>query len=65
MDDLTGKVAVVTGSASGIGRALAVELAGQGCLPVMVDLDGEGLEETQKLLAGYWAVGHLCCGCGR
>ncbi len=53
MDDLRGKVAVVTGSASGIGRALAVELAGQGCLPVMVDLDGEGLEQTQKLLAGY------------
>jgi NAD(P)-dependent dehydrogenase (short-subunit alcohol dehydrogenase family) len=52
MDDLTGKVAVVTGSASGIGRALAVELAGQGCLPVMVDLDGEGLEQTQKLLTG-------------
>jgi NAD(P)-dependent dehydrogenase (short-subunit alcohol dehydrogenase family) len=32
LEDLKDKVAVVTGGASGIGRALAVGLAQQGCL---------------------------------
>jgi len=53
MDDFKGKVAVVTGAASGIGRALALQLAEQGCVPVIVDLDGEALKETRGLLAKY------------
>ncbi len=47
-----GKVAVVTGGGSGIGRALVVELVGQGARVYTVDKDGEGLEETRRLAGG-------------
>jgi NAD(P)-dependent dehydrogenase (short-subunit alcohol dehydrogenase family) len=50
MEELKNKVVVITGAASGIGQALAVELAEQGCQPVIVDLDGEGLKQTEKWL---------------
>ncbi len=39
---LAGKVAIVTGSASGIGRACAIALAGEGASVVVADLDSEG-----------------------
>jgi len=44
MDTLRDKVAVVTGSASGIGRAIACALAGRGAPIVAVDLDGDGVQ---------------------
>jgi NAD(P)-dependent dehydrogenase (short-subunit alcohol dehydrogenase family) len=45
--ELDGKVVVVTGGASGIGRALAVRVAGEGARGVVVaDLDGEGAERV-------------------
>ena len=43
-DDLAGKVAVVTGSSSGIGRALAVALAGEGMGVVVNGRAAERLE---------------------
>jgi short-subunit dehydrogenase len=40
------RVAVVTGAASGIGRAISVALAQRGCHLALVDKDAAGLEET-------------------
>lgn len=41
--DFTGRVAIVTGAASGIGRALANALAGEGARVVLADIDGAGV----------------------
>jgi NAD(P)-dependent dehydrogenase (short-subunit alcohol dehydrogenase family) len=46
--ELAGKVAVVTGAASGIGRALAEVLAQRGCSLALADVDEVGLAETAR-----------------
>jgi NADP-dependent 3-hydroxy acid dehydrogenase YdfG len=48
MSTFAGKVAVITGAGSGIGRALAVELAGRGAKLALSDIDTEGLAETVR-----------------
>ncbi|WP_131832501.1 SDR family NAD(P)-dependent oxidoreductase, partial [Mycobacteroides abscessus] len=48
MEGFSGKVAVVTGAGSGIGRALAVELARSGAKIAISDIDNEGLAETER-----------------
>lgn len=50
MDGFAGKVAVVTGAGSGIGRALAVELARSGARLAISDVDVEGLGQTEALI---------------
>ncbi|HEY2497927.1 MAG TPA: SDR family NAD(P)-dependent oxidoreductase [Candidatus Angelobacter sp.] len=50
MRELRGTVAVVTGAASGIGRALAVDLAKMRAELALADLNSAGLEETRALL---------------
>jgi NAD(P)-dependent dehydrogenase (short-subunit alcohol dehydrogenase family) len=51
MKDLQGKVALVTGAASGIGRALAEALGAQGMRIVIADIDADKLAETGEALA--------------
>src|SRR4051812_42127003 len=52
MKDFTGRVAAITGAASGIGRALAVELSHAGCHLALCDVDEIGLAETVALCEG-------------
>jgi NAD(P)-dependent dehydrogenase (short-subunit alcohol dehydrogenase family) len=49
---LQGAVVVITGAASGIGRALALEAAARGARPALSDIDEAGLEETAALVTG-------------
>ncbi|UVO55757.1 SDR family NAD(P)-dependent oxidoreductase [Sphingomonas sp. SUN039] len=44
--DMTGKVALVTGAAGGLGRATAIALAEAGAQVCIVDLNADGLAET-------------------
>jgi NAD(P)-dependent dehydrogenase (short-subunit alcohol dehydrogenase family) len=46
--DFRNKVAAITGAASGIGRALALDLAGRGAHVALADLDDAGLAETAE-----------------
>ncbi|MEX2237967.1 MAG: SDR family NAD(P)-dependent oxidoreductase [Dehalococcoidia bacterium] len=48
--DIAGKVALVTGAGSGIGRSVAVNLAKRGANVLLVDLQEEGLQETEKTI---------------
>lgn len=50
MKSLANKVVALTGAASGIGRALAVQLAQKGCHLALADVDAAGLQETAALL---------------
>ena len=46
MNYLKGKVAAITGAGSGIGRALALNLAAEGCHVAIADINEAGLNET-------------------
>ncbi len=56
MGVLDGKVAIVTGSARGIGRATAELLSEQGASVVINDLDTDVAEQTASEIAGETAV---------
>ena len=50
------RVSVVTGSASGIGRGVALVLAERGADIALIDVDVDGAEYTQREIAGLSTV---------
>ena len=49
MKDFQGKIAVVTGAGTGMGRELALQLASEGCHVAICDVIPENMAETKKL----------------
>ena len=52
MERFEGKVALVTGGASGIGAAVVARLAGEGARVVLVDANGDGASEVAERVGG-------------
>jgi 3-oxoacyl-[acyl-carrier protein] reductase len=62
MKIIRGKKALITGAASGIGRAIAIALAGEGADLYLIDIDEAGLELTAREVAsrGIEVVTAVC-----
>jgi NAD(P)-dependent dehydrogenase (short-subunit alcohol dehydrogenase family) len=62
VDSFTGKLAVVTGGGSGMGRELVRQLAAQGCSVAACDLNADAVAVTAATAgaAGVLVTGHAC-----
>src|ERR1700754_1676372 len=49
---ISGRTIVISGAASGIGRALAQRLSAHSCPVAIADIDEKGLKETEASLSG-------------
>ena len=59
---LDGKVALITGAGRGIGRAIALKLAGEGARVVVNDLDAEPANETIDTIRSAGGAAVACVG---
>lgn len=59
MQSFAGKLAVVTGGGTGMGRELVVQLAAEGCDVATCDVHADTLEETAKLATGAKVTTHI------
>ena len=55
MGRLDGKVCLITGAGSGIGRASAMLFGSEGARVVVADIDMDAAEQTAREMAGAWA----------
>ncbi len=65
MKDFRGRIAVVTGGGTGMGRELTLQLAAEGCHVAICDVSAENMAETKRLAeaggtAGARVTTHLC-----
>ncbi len=65
MKSFRGKIGVVTGGGTGMGRELATQLAAEGCHVAICDVSAENMAETKQLAEGVAAAGarittHVC-----
>ena len=65
MNTFRGKLAVVTGGGSGMGRELTIQLASEGCHVAICDVSTESMAETQRLaeataLSAARITTHVC-----
>ncbi|CAM9790657.1 unnamed protein product [Phaeothamnion confervicola] len=58
MKGLSGKAAIVTGSGSGIGRAIAERLAAEGCVVGIFDLNAAGAHATAEAIGAAQGRAH-------
>ncbi|TFW28650.1 SDR family NAD(P)-dependent oxidoreductase [Massilia horti] len=59
----TGKAAIVTGAASGIGLAVATRLANEGANVVLADIDANGIATLEQQLLAAGCQGVFCSPC--